>query len=289
MLKTSVNVEHVEDRELFAETLRLIKGAGFEAVDAGLFSGDLIRIMRSPSALSYAKDIRMIIEDSGLEVGQCHMPLCGTPDDWPDVIEATKYALPFAAAMGAKNPVIHPIRPMDLDDPRYGKSFPEMKALNEEMFRIFAPIARDCGLNILIENLFVHGRSGNAFPCYTSHAEELNELMDLFPGMGICLDTGHVVITGQESADLAYGLGHRVRALHLHGNNRIGDLHLPPFETEDLKWENFCAALKAIGYEGTINLEVLGFIYHAPEKLRAATYSYLHACAQYLAEMVDAA
>ena len=287
MLKTSVNVEHVEDPGLFAETLKLVKGAGFEAVDAGLFSKELIRIMEGPSARSYAREIRMIVEDSGLEIGQCHMPLCDTPDDWPYVIEATKAALPFAAAIGAKYPVIHPIRPMDLDDPRYGKSFPEMKALNEEMFRILMPIAQDNGLTVLIENLFVHGRHKDAFPCYTSHADELNELMDAFLGMGICLDNGHIVITGQEASDLAYGLGPRVKALHLHGNDRRGDLHLPPFANVDLKWAEFCAALKAIGYSGTINLEVLGFIYQAPKKLWPATYSYLHACAEYLAEMVE--
>ncbi len=289
MLRTSINVDFGADPGLLAETLKLIKDAGFEAIDAGLYTKELIRIMESPSALSYANEIRRVIDDSGLEIGQCHMPLVDTPDDWPEVIEATKKAFPFAAAIGAKFPVIHPIRPMDLDDPRLGKDFAEMKAMNTEMFRTLMPAAEDNGLTVLIENLFVHGRYGDAFPCYTSHADELNELMDEFPGMGICLDSGHVVITGQEASDLVYGLGPRVLALHLHGNDRRGDLHLPPFANVDLKWADFCAALKSVGYSGTINLEILGLIYNTPKKLRAETYSYLHACAQYLAEMVETA
>lgn len=286
MLKTSVIIEDIENRELFAETLKLIRDAGFDAVDAGLFSKELIGIAKSSSGLAYAKEIRQIVEDCGMEVGQCHMPLCSTPNDWPDVIEATKHMLPFAAAMGAKNPVIHPIRPMNLDDPRGGKSFAEMKAMNVAMFRELVPIAEDNGLTVLIENLFTHGSHQNALPCYTSRAAELNELMDEFPGMAICLDSGHVVITGQEASQLAYGLGSRVKAVHLHGNNRIGDMHLTPFETADMAWEPLCKALKEIGYEGTINLEVLDFIYKQPKKLRAAAYSYLHSCAQYLAELV---
>ena len=117
--------------------------------------------------------------------------------------------------------------------------------------------------------------------------EELNKLMDAFPELSICLDTGHAVITGQKPADMVRQFGSRIKALHLHGNDRIHDLHLTPFECEDMEWKPFCEALHEIGYRGTINMEVLSFVRRTPFSIRPEMYAYLHACADYLARMAD--
>ena len=142
-------------------------------------------------------------------------------------------------------------------------------------------------MNILIENLFADGPCRDALPCWSTYAAELNQLMDEFPGLYICLDSGHAAITGQEPADLVYQLGSRVKALHLHGNDRIQDLHLTPFETADMGWELFCSALREIGYRGTINLEVLSAVRRTPAAVRPALYAYLHECAYYLAQLTE--
>ena len=287
MLKTSVIIEDLDNPELFRKTLKQIKNAGFDAVDPALFTPGVVSIIESPGAMAYAEDLRKMTEDAGLIIGQCHPVFSHTPDQLERVIEITTKTIPFAAKMGADYPVVHPICPLNISDPLISASRSRIFDLNRKMYQKLMPIAADAGISILTENLFADGACRDAVPCYSSHAEELNELMDEFPGLYICLDTGHAAITGQEPADLAYQLGDRVRALHLHGNDRIQDLHLTPFETADMGWEAFCKALSGIRYQGTLNMEVLSCVRRTPPEIRPPMYVYLHACAAYLAEMTE--
>lgn len=287
MLKTSVIIEDLDDPRKYELTLKQIRDAGFDAVDPAFFTPEIVRIIESPSGLEYAEKLRKITEDSGLYIGQCHAILCPSPDRWERTIEITLKTLPFAAKMGAIYPVVHPICPLDFRDPLIRAADAELFELNRKMFSRLVPAAEECGLNILIENLFADGPCRDAVPCYSSHARELNELMDAFPGLYICFDSGHAAITGQEPADMVRALGNRVKALHLHGNDRIQDLHLTPFETTDMGWELFCSALSEIGYSGTISLEALSCVRRTPSEIRPALYNYLHACAVYLSRLTE--
>lgn len=289
MLKTSVIIEDLDDPRKFQLTLGQIKAAGFDAVDPALFTPGIIRIIESPEGPDYASELGRMVKAAGLFIGQCHTSLCSGPDQWERVIEITKKTLPFAAKMGARFPVVHPICPLTFEDPLIRSSAGEIFERNRKMFGQLVPIAEDLGMNILIENLFADGPCRNALPCWSTYAAELNQLMDAFPGLYICLDSGHAAITGQEPADLVYQLGDRIKALHLHGNDRVQDLHLTPFETADMSWEPFCRALREIRYQGTINLEVLSAVRRTPVSVRPALYAYLHACADHLARLTEPA
>ena len=289
VLKTSVIIEDLDDTKKFYLTLCQIRNAGFDAVDPALFTPGIIRIIESADALKRAEDLGRMVEDAGLFIGQCHTALCQAPEQWDRVIEVTKKTLPFAAKMKARFPIVHPICPLTVNDPLIHAAAEEIFDRNRNMFQQLVPIAEDLGMNILIENLFADGPCRDAVPCWSTYAAELNQLMDSFPGLYICLDSGHAAITGQEPADLVYQLGSRIKALHLHGNDRIQDLHLTPFETADMGWKSFCTALKDIGYEGTINLEVLSAVRRTPTTVRPALYTYLHACADYLAGLAEPA
>lgn len=287
MLKTSVIIEDLDDLQKFRLTLHQIKAAGFDAVDPALFTPGIVRIIESPDGTDHAAELGRMIEDAGLFIGQCHTALCSAPDEWERVIEVTKKTLPFAAKMGARFPVVHPICPLTYEDPLFRSSAGEIFELNRKMFRQLVPIAEDLGMNILIENLFADGPDRDALPCWSTYAAELDQLIDAFPGLYICLDSGHAAITGQEPADLVYQLGSRIKALHLHGNDRVQDLHLTPFETADMGWEPFCGALRDIGYLGTINLEVLSAVRQTPVPVRPGLYTYLHACAEWLVRLTE--
>lgn len=286
-MKTSVIIEQLGDPKAYAERLKMIREAGFNAVDAALFTPDVVEIIKSPNALGYAGELRKITEDSGLEIAQCHPVLCPMYTCWEETIRLSEKTIPFVAALGANYPVIHPICPLDIHDPLFGQDPSVVFDLNCKMYSRLVPIAADNGISILIENLFADGPVRDAVPCWSTYAADLNQLMDAFPGLYICFDNGHAEITGQHSADVLRALGSRVRAVHLHGNDHIQDLHLTPFEKTDMGWESLCGALKEIGYAGTINLEVLSFVRNTPEPLLGAMYAYLHACAAYLAEMTE--
>ncbi len=287
MLKSSVIIEDLDDRQKFKVTLRQIKAAGFDAVDPALFTPGILHIIENDGGDEYAADLGKMVEDEGLFIGQCHTALCPSFVQWETVIRQTEKTLPFAARMGAKYPVIHPICPLDVYDPIIHESREKIFNRNLKMYGRLLPIAEDNGLTVLIENLFADGPDGEAVPCWSTYAEELNQLMDAFPGLYICLDSGHAAITGQEPADMARQLGSRIKALHLHGNDRVRDLHLTPFETTDMGWAPFCKALRDIRYQGTMNMEVLSCVRNTPVPLRPAMYSYLHACAEYFAKLAD--
>ncbi len=287
MLKTSVIIEDLDDLQKFETTLKQIRAAGFDAVDPGLFTPGILRIIESQDAAGYAAELGKMVEDAGLFIGQCHTALCPSFDRWESTILQTEKTLAFAARMGARYPVVHPICPLNVSDPVFKESPEQIFERNLKMFERLVPAAADHGMTILIENLFADGPDMEAVPCWSTYAEELNQLMDAFRELYICLDSGHAVITGQEPADMVYQLGSRIKALHLHGNDRVHDLHLTPFETVDMSWEPFCKALRDIGYQGTINMEVLSCVRNTPVPVRPAMYAYLHECAAYFARLAE--
>jgi len=108
--------------------------------------------------------------------------------------------------------------------------------------------ARQAGVGLMVENT----------PGHFNSVEQLAELLDPLPELGLHLDLGHCNLHGREStADaLIAAYGHRLRHIHLHDNKGgHADLHLP-LGTGTVDVAGHVAALKAVGYDGTITLEV---------------------------------
>ena len=107
---------------------------------------------------------------------------------------------------------------------------------------------RAVGVGIMIENM----------PGEFNTANQLGELLDPLPDLGLHLDIGHAnlqVVTNQTEAILAR-YQRRVRHVHLHDNKGgAKDLHLP-LGAGKLDTQRHLQALKRTGYDGTITLEV---------------------------------
>ena len=71
--------------------------------------------------------------------------------------------------------------------------------------------------------------------------------------VGLCYDSGHAVLTGQD--DLIARHGDRLLVTHLHDNDGESDQHLLPGKGK-IDWASELVAIKQSGYSGTINLEV---------------------------------
>ena len=98
----------------------------------------------------------------------------------------------------------------------------------------------------------------------------------------ICLDTGHSAITGIEPEDMIRTIGgEMIKAVHIHDNDRLGDLHLLPFEGK-LNWDNITGALKDIDYEGDFTLESTNFFTGVPDNLIPASLKYAEETGRYL-------
>ena len=64
------------------------------------------------------------------------------------------------------------------------------------------------------------------------------------PFVGMCLDTGHCSVFGDDPGEMVRLAGPRLRTLHVHDNNGKSDLHWLPY-TGVIKWESRDAIIRS--------------------------------------------
>ncbi len=117
-----------------------------------------------------------------------------------------------------------------------------------ESIRELLPEARDYGITLMIENL----------PGDFNTPEQLGELLDPVPELGLHLDIGHanLMVPGNQTELILDRYGTRLRHVHLHDNvGGANDLHLP-LGAGTIDIQRMIDALKRCGYDGTVTLEV---------------------------------
>ncbi len=196
--------------------------------------------------------LRKQIESAGIYVSQIHGPWSWPPDDTTEEKREIhrKYAersIFGAACIGSENFVIHPVFPWGCDqDPDPEK----MWQINRDFLVSLLPAAEKYGVTVCFENMPMTVLAISGPAAILKMVKEINN-----PRLKVCLDTGHSNILGCPPADAVRMLGKEFLAvLHVHDNNGLWDQHLLPGEgTTD--WDDFAAALKEIGFEGTVSLE----------------------------------
>lgn len=97
---------------------------------------------------------------------------------------------------------------------------------------------------------------GRALPTAATTLDWLEQLDH--PSLGLLLDVGHCLISGEEAAAVVRRAGERLGYVHLDDNDGAGDLHWPLFTgrlTEPQLAETM-RALQVIGYRGALSLEL---------------------------------
>ena len=85
----------------------------------------------------------------------------------------------------------------------------------------------------------------------------MNRLLDELDSDGfvMCLDIGHVAITGTEPEDYIRGMSNkRLKALHVHDTDGLRDRHWLMGDGV-IDWVDFGNALSEIGFEGCFSIE----------------------------------
>jgi sugar phosphate isomerase/epimerase len=146
------------------------------------------------------------------------------------------------AEVGARWMNIHPDRYAPQHDRAYfiGRNLESLAELIER--------GRQLGVGIMSENL----------PGDFNSVEQLGELLDPLPELGLHLDIGHanLLVPQNTTESLLATYGRRVRHVHLHDNKGgYEDLHLP-LGTGTVDVGRYVSALKSNGYDDTITLEV---------------------------------
>lgn len=251
------------------DALKAVRDAGFDGVDfplstysrtanEALAQDDWWRAWIT-AVITYSSELK-------LPVLQAHAPWeQSIPKDFSYLPPYPVYfrAMEACAMLGATKLVFHPLLyPYRIESPAL---YAQIDDYNLRWFREILPTAARLGLRVEIENMFDYyhvQQSGDPAYVYTT-AAQLLRLVDALhsPQVGLCLDTGHANISGQDVPGMIRAYGSRLECLHLNDNygrtsGLLEDLHLPPGEGT-LDWNAIFRALREVGYAGICNLELI--------------------------------
>ena len=143
------------------------------------------------------------------------------------------------AALGAKIMNIHPC----YFCPPAMK--PALVELNIEALKPIVEMAASHGLTVVLEN----------FRAPFDRVSTFNALFQEVAGLGLHLDFGHANMGRDTHEVFCRKLGKHIKHVHFSDNRSTADHHMP-LGVGNINWKNAVKSLKAIGYDGTITLEV---------------------------------
>lgn len=277
-MKISLQTRGVIDVLGAKEGCKLLKECGFEAVDwaldMDLYSHDIekgryrdnIFEKELPEILDYYKEVLEELKNNDLTITQAHAPfpvyMIEYGEEFFDyMIEILNKCILLCDAVGCKNLVVHGI---SLSEQERRINDEDIDRINDKLYTSLIPTLNQTSVTVCLENLFrttkniknqiylVGGHCANAHEA----VEEIDKLNTLAGKecFGLCLDIGHLQLSKQDIRKYTKIVGKRIKALHIHDNDGIVDLHLAPY-TGTVDWQNFYTALKNIGYDGDLSFE----------------------------------
>jgi len=264
--------------------IQMIANAGFDAIDYSMFgSSKALSPIFGDDYENYARGLKHIAEDCGVCFNQTHAPFPSLKADdeaYNQTIRPLIHrAIAVTSILGARIVIVHPT------------AIPaNKKEYNIDFFNSLIPTCKEYNVLVALENMF--GRNPNndqiiANVCSTG--KEFAEYLDALDPryFTACLDTGHAGLVGETCENMVRTLGHdRLKALHVHDNNHLRDLHTLPF-TQSLNWQAITAALKEIKYSGDFTFEADSFIKGFPEEMAAPALKFMLETGRYLAAQCE--
>ena len=279
-MKVSTEIGSISKLVGEEKAVEFVAKSGFDAWDFSMFEmceknkKGLLVPKNHPTAqddyLAFARKLKQIGLDNGIICNQGHAPFPSLPKS----SYYLKRAIECVAEAGGEICIIHPMN----------NGTPEE---NAEMYFELLPFAKEHNVKIATENMWnwklLHKHScfaACATPeSFNAHLDAVND--DYFVA---CLDIGHAEMKGSDTsaAEMILGLGNRLKALHIHDNDKLHDLHQIPFSM-NIDFTSVMNALKKINYNGYLTLEASSYIekfptekvpegvknlYNAVEKLR---------------------
>lgn len=236
------------------KAIEYIAAAGFDAWDFSMFSmcrydwgKDIIlpntHELAGENYLAFARRLKQVGLDNGIVCNQSHAPF---PSSNKDIRSFLKRAIECTAEAGGEICVIHP----------NNNGSPEQ---NAEMYFELLPFAKSCGVKIATENMWNwDGSLGHAVVAACATPESFNEHLDAVNDdfFVACLDIGHAEMKGMNTTapEMIRSLGNRLKALHIHDNDKFHDSHQIPFSM-NIDFDAVVKALKEIDYNGYFTLE----------------------------------
>ncbi len=169
----------------------------------------------------------------------------------------------------------------------------------ESFLRFLAPMAKELGITICIEN--VYGNSGSHIvegPC--CDARKAAERIDRINGdygaqvLGFCFDTGHANLVGLDFWDFIRILGCRLKVLHIHDNDGTADLHQIPFtftrtreNTASTDWDGLIKGLREVGFDQVLSFETAPVLTAFPEEMKGQVLRLIAETGKYFQRKIE--
>ena len=241
------------------KAVECVAKAGFDAWDLSMFAmcrydwkkGCLLpndHPLAGKDYLAYVRRMKQIGLDNGIHCNQSHAPF---PTYCDPIRDYFKRAIECTAEAGGEICVIHP--------DNYKNA-----AENAEIYLELLPFAKAHGVKLATENMYGwDGKKDQAIPHACATPEDFNAHLDAVndPYFVACLDIGHAEMRGigTSAPEMIRALGPRLKALHIHDNDRWHDSHQIPFSM-DIDFTAVAAALREVGYDGYLTLEADGYL-----------------------------
>ena len=279
----STNTSVVTERVGLERGIDLLIDAGFPALD--LTFGDYSYAI-GEGALAYADKLKSYAASRGVVFNQAHAPFGGYDVYMQKHLPAMPEIIEFAATLGAKNIIVHPI----MKGRHYGFEEEHFR-MNIDFYSSLARYARSAGIKIAVENMWcTHPVTKRIEGSVCASPEDFIRYYDaLDPEVfTLCVDVGHVALTGREPEDVIRALGgERIGAIHAHDVDYVEDLHTAP-GTAKLNFDAICRALAEVGYNGDFTLEVKSFCKNYPIDALPIALRFLCDTAHYYADKIEA-
>ena len=305
MLRIGVQTKNVIEDDHPEDGYALLKASGFSCVDFSL-NGYLLNTALYQSEVNSFFDQTMQeleqffaphkkgAKSAGITINQMHMPYPnyvpkGSKElnDYLWNVVAPK-SMEICAFMGCPYIVVHGFKlAYYLGSER--KEWERTEAFLDSL----APIAKELGITICIENLY-EGIGGHIVegPCCDARkaVERIDRFNDKYLGevLGFCFDTGHANLVGIDFERFITMLDYRLKVLHIHDNDGIADLHQIPFTftktRENLPstdWGGFVKGLRNIGFDKVLSFETAPVLTTFPQIMKPQVLSFIAGIGDY--------
>ena len=282
-MKTSTEIDSISRHIGEERAVELVAKSGFDGWDFSMFEmcrnlNGLLVPKSHPTAqsgyLAFARKLKQIGLDNGIVCNQGHAPFPSGPKN----IDYLKRAIECVAEAGGEICIVHPMN----------NGTPEE---NAQMYFKLLPFAKEHNVKIATENMWnwnIFLRHSSFAACATpesfnAHLDAVND--DFFVA---CLDIGHAEMKGSKTTapEMIKSLGNRLKALHIHDNDKRNDSHQIPFSM-NIDFSLVAKALKEIGYEGYLTLEASSYLEKMPEENVAEGVKALYNSVKRISDMIE--
>ena len=281
----------------------MIKEAGFNRVDINidvflkntdLYAGKTNEFFNASAEelCVYFYQYKQAMDKYGIKPSQMHAPYPvrvegkDKQNEYMQGVVIPKSIL-IAEILGVPWVVIHPFKMQYI----YGRERERQE--NIAYFKLLVPLLKQCKVGVCFENLYegYYNRMREGVCANPEDAIWYMDTLNDYAGeelFGFCLDTGHLQLVNRTPYDFITKLGKRLKALHIHENDMIGDLHQMPFsfgnkDVQGQDWDMFCKALKEIGFDGTLSFETFPCVNSFPREMSGTVLNSIYEIGKYFA------